>query len=155
MHPGDRLVCAFTTQHRVGDRFTEWPLHVTIVPWFRLALESEDLAKELEQALAGIKSFQVVLVGASQFGHSKGKTAHLVQLPTSFIQIEQIVRDGLKRHGAWLVDETTRLRRDYRPHVTNQKSEQTQMGATFMCDRLYIVEQKGGYKEVVATVELA
>jgi len=36
MLPGDRLICAFVSERKVGATFRLWPLHVTIVPWFRL-----------------------------------------------------------------------------------------------------------------------
>jgi 2'-5' RNA ligase len=154
MKPGDRLVCAFVEPQPAGHEFKDWPLHVTIVPWFRTPASSDELAGEAKAALNGIGSFKTVAGEAEQFGYQKSKTANLIRRPTPFMIIEQQVRRLLKNHGAWLVDETTRKKRDYKPHVTAQKSTRLQLGEKFRCDRLYIVEQKGRHKEVGLEIPL-
>jgi hypothetical protein len=156
MKPGDRLVCAFVKPP--GDRgtqFTEWPLHVTIVPWFRSDISSEKLAAELQFELADIAQFPVMAGPSAGFGYKKGKTASLIQLSTPFTEIEPRVRRTLKQQKAWLVDETTRQRHEYKPHVTNQKSGRLHKGDKFYCDRLYIIEQKGSHKQITASVALS
>jgi len=35
MVPGDKLICLFIDDYSIGDKFSEWPLHITIIPWFR------------------------------------------------------------------------------------------------------------------------
>lgn len=153
MLPGDRLICAFLKPQVTGVQFEDWPLHVTVVPWFRLEISSEDLAAGLRPALAGLKSFRVQAAATEPFGN-RHKLANLTCDPTPFIEIEKRVRALLKKQAAWLVDETTKRHRQYRPHITHQKSGRLKPGDTFSCDSLYIVEQNGGYKEVIGKVEL-
>lgn len=153
MIPGDRLVCAFVRPQTTGMQFKKWLLHVTIVPWFRLEDESADIAGGLEQALKTISPFEARVDGAAKFGPRRREVS-LVKQPTGLNEVEAKVRGYLHKKRAWLVDETTKRRYDFRPHVTMQGDEKLQDGDTFWVDRLYIVEQKGDYKEIVAEVNL-
>jgi hypothetical protein len=152
MRPGDRLVCTFVNDKETGDMFTDWPLHITIVPWFRTEVELAVLVAELESKLSRIDGFDVVMGSQVIFG--RGKSVSLVEKPTPLTEVEEIVRSCLKNHNACIVDETTKRHHTFRPHVTEQRTERLKRGDYFFCDRLYIIEQKGGHKEVSAVVEL-
>lgn len=147
MLPGDRLVCAFVKPQAVGVTFQKWLLHVTIVPWFRLADGSEAIAAGLTRALAGMKPFEARAAEATLFGPHKNRPAMLLAQPSSFDEIEAKVRSYLHKKRAWLVDETTKRRYEFRPHVTAQGEQSVTTGQIFHCDRLYIVEQKGDYRQ--------
>ena len=150
MQPGDRLVCVFVSEPPL--EFKDWPLHVTVVPWFRTDLTSAELADELQSRLSGYKGFQAVMGDEAAFGHHK--TVNLVAQPTPLIEIEEQVRTALKQHHAWLVDETTKRGREYRPHVTAQKTGRLYRGDCFVVNKLYIIEQKGGLKKIVDLTNL-
>lgn len=152
MRPGDRLVCAFVEPQPVGTRFTDWLLHVTIVPWFRLGTGSAALAADLQRALAGVGPFDVRIAGTEPFGHKGRRTASVPADPAPFAESEKRVRALLKAQNAWLIDETTKQRWPYRPHVTFQKSGHLNPGDGFHCDRLYLIEQNGDHKEVAAMI---
>ena len=151
MRPGDRLVCAFVDSIHVGHEFTTWPLHVTIVPWFRNEIASEELAADINDYM-DTTVFHVEMGEEAKLGH--GKVGNWVQQPTPFTDIEPRVRAALKNHGSWLVDETTQKQRPYKPHVTAQKANRLHEGDKWQCDKLYIVEQKGDHKEVMAEIYL-
>lgn len=155
MLPGDRLVCAFVEPQEVGRQFTDWLLHVTIVPWFRLPDLSAQIAAGLAKALTPIQPFEASAGGMVKFGPKKNRPARLLELPTPFTEIEQRVRSYFHKKRTWLVDETTKRRHEFRPHVTTQKSGELAEGQTFKVDKLYIVEQKGDYKEIVGIVGLS
>jgi hypothetical protein len=156
MQAGDRLICVLTETQTVGATFKDWLLHVTIVPWFRLEIDTSLIVRDLEKILDRVGPFEVVMSEQHvQFGHQKGKLATLVRLPSSLIGIEKIVRDYLHGQSAWLVDESTRHFRDFRPHVTAQQSGSLRTGDRFRCDRLYIIEQAGGHKKVAGEIGLS
>lgn len=155
MQPGDRLICAFVQPMHAGDLFRQWPLHITIVAWFRVEDSTERIVTGLKKALLPIRPFHVVMDGAAAFGPHHSRPARLVQLPTTLSEVEHRVRRYLHKKRAWLVDETTKVTYAYRPHVTAQVSGQSQAGDRFMCDRLYVVAQAGDYKEIVGEVQLA
>lgn len=89
------------------------------------------------------------------FGPRKNRPATLIAQPTPFTTVEQKARNYLHQKRAWLVDETTKRRHAFRPHVTAQAESRLIPGKIFTCDRLYIVEQMGNYKEVVGEIELS
>jgi hypothetical protein len=80
---------------------------------------------------------------------------NLVEQPTPFMEVEKQVREVLKEHDSWIVDETTQRKRSYRPHVTEQKNERLYQSDTFTCGQLYIVEQKGNFKQVISVIKLS
>jgi 2'-5' RNA ligase len=151
MLPGDRLICAFVKQVAVGERFNKWLLHVTIVPWFRLEESSEQITQGLVKSLSAIQPFEAEVEEEVRFGPKKNRPAHLLE-SREFSAIEEKVRSYLHKKRAWIVDETTKRERPFRPHVTFQGDEHLRTGDTISCDKLYIVEQKGGHKEVVTEI---
>jgi 2'-5' RNA ligase len=151
MQPGDRLVCLFLQVYRVGDTFQQWPLHVTIVPWFRMPDSSAQLGSGLGRALGSLQPFTVVAADEARFGPRR-RLVRLLEPSGQLVTLEHKVRTYLHKKRAWLVDETTKRRYDFRPHVTAQAEQGLAPGATVLTDRLYIVEQKGDYKEIVSEV---
>lgn len=154
MIPGDRLLCALIEPFETGDRFKTWPLHVTIIPWFRLADAPEAIAVGLQKALSAIHPFEAAAQGSALFGPRKRYVA-LLKEPTTLTEVECKARTYLHKKRAWLVDETTTKRYEFRPHVTAQGDKSLQDGDNFTVDRLYIIEQKGDYKKVASTIRLS
>lgn len=156
MHSGDRLVCAFTKQREVGQLFKDWPLHVTIVPWFRLGVETDHLVQDLHLVWRDEAAFDVHMGEEdTHFDHQKNRMATTVALPSPFVGLEQQLRDYLHNHDAWIADELAGRRYSYRPHVTVQREGRLGSGDRFRCDQLYVVEQRGGEKAVVGTIALS
>lgn len=154
MLPGDRLICAFVEPQTVGVQFRAWLLHVTVVPWFRLDDPSDLVASGLARALTVLRPFAAVMGDEAMFGPRKNRRVRLVTQPTPFTQVEAKVRAYLHKKRALLVDETTKRPPEFRPHVTMQDGVSLKQGDAFQCNRLYIVEQKGQYKEVAGKVIL-
>lgn len=141
-------------EQSVGTEFEKWFLHVTVVPWFRLEDSSESIATGLKQAPQAIRPFEAVGDGVATFRSRKNQPARLLEQPTPFELIEQKTRAYLHQKRAWLVDETTKKRREFRPHVTSQEGAELAQGEKFIVESIYIVEQRGGRKEVVGEVKL-
>ena len=151
MLPGDRLACLFVGRMHRGDRFRQWPLHITIVPWFRLPDLNEDLGSGLERALWSVRPFAARADGEAHFGPRR-RLVRLLDVAPPLVTVEYKVRGYLHKKRAWLVDETTKRHYDFRPHVTAQHEQELPATAVVECARLYIVEQKGDYKEIVSEV---
>lgn len=149
MLPGDRLACLFVEARRVGERFKRWPLHVTIVAWFRLDTPSEQLGLGLQRALHAVEPFTVQTGGEARFGPRK-RLVRLLEDSMPLTDIEHKTRAYLHKKRALLIDETTRRHYDFWPHVTTQGEQALGAGAILRFERLYIVEQKGDYKEIVS-----
>lgn len=154
MIPGDRLICVFVQDQGAGARFKDWPLHSTIVPWFRSEVSSDSLASEVKASLEGAGAFVAAAGGEAGFGRKGQKQVNLIETSSPLEDIEQKVRRLLHGHGVWIADETTKVRRPFRPHVTVQKSGRVHRGDTWSVKKLYIVLQKGDYKEIVSIIDL-
>jgi 2'-5' RNA ligase len=147
MLPGDRLICAFVKTQLPGSTFTDWPLHITIVPWFRIDITSQQLAKQLKEHYINSNAFKVTVLGETQFGYRKTKVINLLDTP-ELMQLEGQTRRLLHAHKAWVVDEADKTRRGFRPHVTALSAGRVYEGDSFGCDRLYIISQHGGFKQI-------
>lgn len=154
MLPGDRLVCAFVEPQSIGTRFRTWLLHVTIVPWFRLDETAATIAEGLAEALTNVGPFEAIGAGEAHFGPRKNRPVRLLEPSAPLMRSEAKVRSYLHKKRAWLVDETTKRHYGFRPHVTAQDDLLLPVGTSFEIAQLYIVEQKGDYKEIVAEVRL-
>ncbi len=155
MLSGDRLICAFVEPQTAGVQFKTWLLHVTIVPWFRLHEDTSVLAQGIERAMYSIVPFNVTTGDVAQFGPRKNRPVRLL-LPTEQLEyIESKTRDYLHKKRAFLIDETTKKPYSFRPHVTAQGGFLLPEHARLHIDRLYIVEQKGDYKEIVSEIMLS
>lgn len=151
MIPGDRLVCLF-----IGDKpknkFTHWPLHLTLVPWFRLNLQSPELVNLLHRKLINLKPMTLTYMGRSLLGNKRNVT--MIEATPKLNQLEKIIRQTLKEAEAWLVDESTRKKRNFLPHVTDQKNISFPTNEPIICQRVFLVEQFGRYKQVVGFFDL-
>jgi hypothetical protein len=154
MLPGDRLICGFVETLDLGAQFQTWLPHLTIVPWFRLDEASGAIAKGLERALYGIVSFDVMTDGVVQLGPRKNRPVRLIRPTKQLAQIETKVRTYLHKKRAFLIDETTKMPHQFRPHVTAQGGFLLPERMTLHIDRFYIVEQVGGCKKVTAVFSL-
>jgi len=153
MLPGDRLVVAFVEQQPTGAIFTDWPLHIIIVPWFRLDISSTQLAEQLQKNYIGSNSFRVTVLDEVQLGYEKTKAVNLVA-SLELMKLEGQTRRLLHSHKAWVVDEADKTRRGFRPHVTVLSTGRLHEGDSFNCDRLYIVSQHGDFKQIDSVVIL-
>lgn len=154
MKPGDRLVCVLVTKLKNGAVFTQWPLHITLVPWFRCDVSIEQLVELLSASLEEAQPFDIEVAGEAAFGYQGRKKVSLIKQPSPLEDVEQRIRHILKQHSSWIVDESTKAKRSFRPHVTFQQDERLHEGDHFLCDRLYIVEQAGEHKRVTGTLDL-
>lgn len=152
MRPGDRLVCMLIKPLERGARFKAWPLHITIIPWFRVPENNAELLADLRRRLEPFQPFEATVNGEARFG--KGRLVNLIAQPSPLTSVARQVRVYLHLRGAWIVDETTKVRRPFRPHVTIQGDTRLQRGDRIYCDQLTVVEQYGDYKEVIGNVRL-
>lgn len=151
MSPGDRVVVAFVEKLPKGTILKGWPLHITIIPWFRLDIASDQLAVQLKKQYVGSVTFKVEVRDEVQLGYVKQKSANVVDAP-ELARLEGQTRRLLHSHRAWIVDEADKTRRGFHPHVTAQPTSRLHSGDTFECDRLYIVSQHGGFKQIDAVI---
>jgi 2'-5' RNA ligase len=154
MQPGDRLICAFLEPPVSGAQFKTWPLHVTIVPWFRLSDSSTQIASGLQVALREVKVAVISTGDEAQFGPRGNRQVRLLWPVEQLELIEAKVRNYLHKKRAFMLDETTKKPYNFRPHITAQNGFLLPESVPIRIAQLYIVEQKGDYKEIVSEMNL-
>jgi 2'-5' RNA ligase len=154
MLPEDRLVCAFVEPQEIGQQFRQWLLHVTVVPWYRDTEKTDVICNGLQRALSTIHPFSVMVEGDALFGPRKNRPVKLLRSPNGFEAIEPKVRNYLHKKRALLIDETTKRKTTFRAHITLQPGATCTDGDVVTCTHLYIVEQKGDYKQIVGDISL-
>ncbi|HSX47793.1 MAG TPA: 2'-5' RNA ligase family protein [Patescibacteria group bacterium] len=154
MTPGDRLICLFIEDYLVGDTFTNWPLHITIVPWFRSEISDEIITKGLLKVTNNSSVLSLKVGEEKLFGSKKNKPVNIIESSQDLINIESRVRKIIKLNSSWIVDETTKQKRTFTPHITVQNSERLHEGDNIDLNKIFIVKQLGDYKEVVGKAEL-
>lgn len=150
MQPRDLLVGVFIEKFDVGDTFEEWPLHVTLVPWFRLETAKEQFIRKLKKELAPIKPFTDTAGEREIFSKReanvldkrKWQTLHEAVLACVYNTAEPAARQFR------FVAEA------FQPHVTVQPDGGLRAGESVEADVVYVVEQRGDYKQVVETINL-
>lgn len=134
---------------KLGDRFTMWPLHMTLLPWF----DAPDIAQLLTAFRDGLKHvapFEVAVGSREYFGQRKlpvrlvAKTTALQGLHEALLSVVQAHDWNLQ--GRYTGDQ-------FKPHVT-QKAGRDASG-TLLVDAVYIAErQPQGYREIVGKIDL-
>ncbi|HET9174122.1 MAG TPA: 2'-5' RNA ligase family protein [Candidatus Saccharimonadales bacterium] len=154
MKPGDRLLCIFVRPQPLHARFTSWSLHITLVPWFRVAKFATELSTALSHIVSRCAPFEVAGTDSAYFGAKKNRLVRLLAVSPSLMGIEQDVRSYLHRQQSWIIDEVPGAHRDFQPHVTEQDKEGLNSNETVWVNELNIVEQQATHKEVVGSIPL-
>lgn len=155
MQPGDLLVTALVTPLPEGP-FPEhsWPLHVTIVAWFRTPALADAITHSLAQRLKDIAPFDVHMSEEARLGYGGRALVNLVRQPTPFIDIQQRTIECLKAFNTDFVTGTGTWDEAYKPHVTVQKNGRLHAGDQWKCDQLYVVEATRNGNRIVGEVPL-
>lgn len=134
---------------KVGDRFTMWPLHMTLLPWFE-APSITYLLAAFRDELKHIAPFETEIDAREYFGQRKlpvrlvTKTSALQGLHEALLSVVQA--HGWNLQGRYTGD-------SFKPHVTQQAGRDAR--GTLLVDAVYIAErQSQGYREIVGKIDL-
>lgn len=144
------VVAHVLDDYRLGDRFSMWPLHVTILPPFEAAnLEGVDL---LVKSIASKKAPMQLQVNDKTSFSSRVKVQKLV--PSRELQdlhlslLEAVEARGWHINGRY-------IGAHYTPHIT-EKSGRSYDRVSFTLDSLAIVENIGqGYRVIRSAIKLS
>ena len=148
MATGDYILCGFVTPVKVGDQFSDWPLHVTVVPWFQFKVPLGNLLDALH-ALVLPHVFTAMVGDNTTFGNFSVSILEA----TPWLPLHDQLLNFTQRLGTHTAPHNY-IGPNYTPHVTHQKTDQLIPSDSFLCDAVYLIKQHGEYKEVVAKVEL-
>lgn len=134
----------------LGSTFREWPLHVTIVPWFRLKTSRDIFLIGLQEIIADIHSFSSEVGKIALFG-----TVRVNLLPR---------RDWGRLHEQTLAYIQSNARivallnfsgKLYMPHITRQKNDALDESESILCCGVALVEKSAdGQNVIIENLEL-
>jgi hypothetical protein len=121
--------------HRYACRRRDWPLHVTLVPWFT-ANESQ-LTQHLIKTLATCRPFRSRIGRAIQF--NPDTRVSLIETPTGFTSLHNLLVSSLVEMAGSIQDDRF-LGEAYRPHVTHpNEAFPLAVGTELYVDAVYVV----------------
>jgi len=153
------MVCHMLEEAPEGHQFSNWPLHLTVIPWFRVeeeALPSTLLA--IEETAKRVGSFAVRTKGNAWYGPKDDVPVTEVEDTTSRLAklhhgLLQSIQDG----GGTVID-LTYTGANYSPHVSlTEDSRGLQPGQVLELSNITVVEKRQREvedKQVVKVVSL-
>jgi hypothetical protein len=134
-------VVAIVLEHiDVGREFIEWPLHITIVPWFH----GYD-AKKLDDLLAGLAAsftpFRAKAGPIEKFGPKKDVTVNVIDDSKELKELHQAVFYTLETND-FIIHQKDFVGDGYMAHVTHQTHAFLKEGAQITIKSFSLIEQE-------------
>lgn len=147
------LLAYFMAEQQPGDEFTNWPLHITIIPWFRVNnIEQVDTGLQTVAERTGpFRPFRVCGQGQAQFGDYQVRLIEPVSLMKA---IHQQIYQLLQNKQARFI--STRFFGDnYVPHISHQSGSSFGHGQVALISGFYLLKryrqsQSDKYIKIVA-----
>lgn len=158
-HIGDRVIVSLLQPLARGERFGKWPLHLTLMPWFRTSLGGYELQKVIAQSLEGIGPFSATMAGTDKFGFRDQVPVRVVEAPNLFEEVHQHLLQTFQAHPEIRILDTEHTGKNFRAHVTLHGYEPLREGDIIACNDIQIVQLAeihpgGSLKEVEGEVDL-
>lgn len=143
----DFVLVAMAEPQEVGRRFNEWPLHITLVPWFT-APDLSSVTNICRQAAAHATPFSVKVLDREYFGAHR-LPVMIIEKHPKLVQLHNDLLDMITNAGWDVPGRYTRSQ--YKPHVTRHHGKDA--SGSVAIDAIYIVEKlEQGYRKVVGKV---
>jgi 2'-5' RNA ligase len=134
----------------VGKRFTLWPLHMTLLPWFD-APDVKAVKRELTKKLTATRTFEVSVGERSSFGVDKRLPVMLINPSPELKALHEKLLEMVEKNGWQLRGRYTGA--SFKPHITQKGGRDAE--GTLHIDELCIIEaQPQNYREVVGKTGL-
>lgn len=136
------ILVALLGNYQPGDTFAQWPLHVTLVPWFDPRDLSEFVA-QLQNVAAKYGSIESTVGEQRIWGpNTVNVITRVPQLQRLHLELLSLVR----AHGTLLINEQY-TGSNYTPHITHQKGVSAKKGSGVVLDTIYLVEKQVHVRE--------
>lgn len=156
---GDYVLVSLLQPLRAGEQFRKWPLHVTILPWFRTHLDPHELQALLQEHTRGVDAFTAMMGATAQFGYHDQVPVRVVNEPNDFRKLHNHLFEALSHDERILFLDTSHCGPHFKAHITLHHAEPLREGDLITCNELQLVRLAdihpgGASKEVVREVEL-
>lgn len=145
----DYVLVAMLEPQKVGHRFSEWPLHITVIPWFS-APNIEVVERLCTEVVADVAPFSVQVLERAYFG-SRKLPVKLIEKHPKLLGVHNNLLTAVQRNNWELQGRYTGPH--YKPHVTKHVGKDAK--DEVVIDAIYIVERlEQGYRRIAGKVLL-
>ncbi len=136
-------------QFRIPQQFGQWPLHVTLLPWFEGA-DQQTLQHELQGLSRQTDAFHLHVGGFALFGDDLDVPVRLVEPNQELDELHQASLEVVEKAGGQLV-RPDYVWPNYQPHITI-RGGQNQPHTDYRIDQLALINDIGAGKRAVDSV---
>lgn len=145
------ILVALLDDFQPDDSFAQWPLHVTLVPWFK-PLDLKQFTKELKGKAGDYRQI------TSTVGEQRIWGPHTVNIIDRVPMLQELHAELLalvRMHGRLLINEQY-TGENYTPHITHQGAVSAMEGHMVTLGTIYLISRPagGGKKTVVNKIPL-
>lgn len=133
----DQILVVLLEQLPAEQEFSNWPLHITVLPWFN-GVDQTTLDKELLELTANTTPIKVDLGAQEMFGANKDTPVRTLNDSPELVRIHQKIKDIVTASSGNILNPKY-TGKAYRSHVTIQSNKQLQK--SYILDNLTLVER--------------
>lgn len=123
----------------LGERFTKWPLHLTLKPWFQCAGSTEEVINQLGELAKGTKPFMVRTGKTAMYGPEFDVPVRLVEKTPELAEFHARICYLLTKNKCRSENEEY-SRENYSPHITIRGDRHISEGTEVLVSSIDIVE---------------
>lgn len=120
-------------------RRLEWPLHVTLLPWFEV-LDAEGFMHDLNRLVPQEQSFIAEVGEDALFGPNRDVPVSLIKNREPFAIMHYFLLTILEKHDGVFSASSNWTKKDYTPHVTHHGDERLHPGESFRVNNVAVVK---------------
>ena len=124
----------------IGQPFprSNWPLHITIVPWFLCGCPDK-LDVDLAKTLPALQKFNVKVGSETMFGSKKNIRVNTIETSSQLVNLHTILLNKVKKLGD-LDSDKQFVDEGYRAHITHAKGRYIPQGNTVRISSIHLTE---------------
>lgn len=125
----------------VGESFvvSKFPLHVTLVPPFRVECDWLELSAVVEAIADDTDRLMADVIGQEGFGPDSGIMVSLIRATDFLLNVHSVLTEALRPLG-WAAQEAHYNGSGFRPHITGNNERHVVRGENFILGEMAIVE---------------
>lgn len=131
------VVVALLDDAKDRERILQWPLHITILPWFSFH-DYEGFCQKAKEVIQVEPSFDVSVGFETRWGE---RNVNLLQYSIPLHRLHDQLLKIAKKHGRMQIRDHHYAERSYVPHITHQGRQKIEEGRKIKVDSLYLIER--------------
>ncbi len=129
------MLAVLLERKEAGNEFGRWPLHVTLIPWFKLEKPVQELSASIQHLLDTFQQFSVKVGSQKQWGRNTVFTINSPALHALHNGLLQLINQE-----ANITAPMRFVGEDFQPHITQKAYATVQPGFSVTIKKIYLIE---------------